>query len=352
MIHGSGIDPPNRFERIIREKEFEQVEWDQEFLDQDAERRIEYLVDQSQSVVATNESPDIPFRFSVNPYRGCAHGCAYCYARNTHEYLGLNAGLDFETKIVVKHDAAQRLREFLRRPSWQPEPIVFSGVTDCYQPAERQYLLTRSCLEVMLECQQPVGIITKNALVIRDLDLLADLANQELVHVFVSVTTLDAELARVMEPRTSIPAARLRAITRLREAGVPVGVMAAPIIPGLNDSELPEILAAAATAGATGAGYTLLRLPLTVRPVFREWLVRTQPDRAEKVESLLRSARGGELNNSDWGTRIVGSGSMAQQIADLFRLFARRYRLDRPLPPLDTNRFRRPEKDPRQLRLF
>ncbi|MBS0263636.1 MAG: radical SAM protein, partial [Planctomycetes bacterium] len=212
MTHGSRLDPPNRFEKTSREADFEHLEWDREYLDQLNQRPIEYLVDTSKSVVSQNDSPDVPFTYSVNPYRGCAHGCAYCYARNTHEYLGFNAGLDFETKILVKENAPDLLREFLSRPAWLPEPITFSGVTDCYQPAERTYRLTRGCLEVAREFRQPIGIITKNALVTRDLDLLQDLAKHRLAHVFLSLTSLDPELACVMEPRTSIPAARLRAI--------------------------------------------------------------------------------------------------------------------------------------------
>src|SRR5579863_9050076 len=264
MPHGSMIDPPNRFERINRERDFEHLEWDLEYIAGVEKRPIEYLPDASKSIVSKNESPDVPFRFSVNPYRGCAHGCSYCYARNTHEYLGFNAGLDFETRIVVKHDAAELLAEFLARDSWNPEPITFSGVTDCYQPAEREFRLTRRCLEVVVECRQPVGIITKNALVVRDVDLLGRLASSNLVHVFLSITTLDSKLARTMEPRTSVPAARLRAVKELADAGVPVGVMFAPVIPGLNDSEMAAVLEAAKSAGAKSAGYVFLRLPLTV----------------------------------------------------------------------------------------
>lgn len=274
MRHGSNIDPPNRFETVHQEADLEHLEWDQEHLRTLTHRRIEYVFDSSRSIVSENKSPDIPFRYSVNPYRGCGHGCAYCYARPGHEFLGFNAGLDFETKIVVKRDAAELLREFLSRKSWQPEPITFSGVTDCYQPAEGEFRLTRQCLEVAWECRQPVSIVTKNALVLRDRELLTRMADKGLVHVYLSITTLDPELARDMEPRTSIPTARLRAVRQLREAGVPVGVMIAPVIPGLNDCEIPQILNAAKEAGAITAGYILLRLPLTVEPVFIEWLHR------------------------------------------------------------------------------
>ena len=274
---GSHLHLPNRFEAVRTEPDFEQCEHDEELLAELDHCETEYFADQSQTVVSENNSPDISFRYSLNPYRGCSHGCSYCYARPTHEYLGFNAGLDFETRIMVKHDAAALLRAFLARPKWVPETIVMSGVTDCYQPAERRFGITRQCLEVALEARQAIGIITKNALVLRDLDLLREMASMDLVHVSISVTTLDAELARTMEPRTSTPAARLRAIRELSQAGIPVRVMAAPIIPSLNDREIPAILEAAAKAGAKAASYTLLRLPLTVKPVFLEWLERTQP---------------------------------------------------------------------------
>ena len=296
-------------------------------------------------------SPDIPFRYSVNPYRRCAHGCSDGYARNSHEYLGFNAGLDFETKIVVKHAAPELFRDFLAKESWKPEPITFSGVTDCYQPAEREFRLTRQCLAVALECRQPVSIITKNALVLRDLDLLQPLAEAGLVHVFLSITTLDAQLARTMEPRTSIPLSRLRAVRVLAQAGVPVGVMAAPVIPGLNDSEIPSLLEAAHEAGAKSAGYVLLRLPLTVEPVFREWLERTQPLKAERVQQRIRHSRHGKLSNSKWGERMEGQGEIAGQIGKMFRVFSQRYGFGR-LPPLDASQFRPPAPRSGQLRLF
>lgn len=352
MRHGSGIDPPNRFEAVHREIDLEHLEWDDEYRRGLENRRIEYIFDDSKSVVSENNSPDIPFRYSLNPYRGCAHACPYCYARNTHEYLGYNAGLDFETKILVKQKAPKLFRKFLEKKSWQPQSITFSGVTDCYQPAERQFRLTRQCLEIAWEFRQPVSIVTKNALVVRDLDLLGPMASENLVHVFVSVTTLDADLARVMEPRTSIPPARLRAVTMLAEAGVTVGVMTAPIIPGLNDSEIPEILEAARGAGAKAANYVMLRLPLTVEPVFLEWLQRTQPEQREKIEGRIRKARAGKLSSSAWGERMRGTGEIAEQIKNLFRVFARKHGLDGGLPPLDCSKFRRPQSDPNQLSLF
>lgn len=351
MRHGSQIDPPNRFETVRREADLEQVEWDTEYLEDRLQRKISYLPDASCSIVSTNDSPDVPFRYSLNPYRGCVHACPYCYARPTHEYLGLNAGLDFETRILVKHDAPELFRKFLARPGWEPEPVVFSGVTDCYQPAEREFRLTRRCLEVAAECRLPVGIITKNALVIRDLPLLASLAERKLVHVNLSITTLDPELARLMEPRTSIPAARLRAVTELAAAGIPVRVMMAPIIPGLNDHEIPAVLRAAREAGASDARYILLRLPGAVEPVFREWLERTQPLRASRTEALVRSTRSGALNSGKFGERMTGSGEMADQIRKMFRVFREKMGFA-DLPPLDRTAFRPPVSDPEQLRLF
>ena len=352
MRHGSRIDPPNRFEKTHSEPDYEHLAWDTEYLKERQDRRIEYIADTSKSIISENNSPDIPFRFSLNPYRGCIHSCSYCYARSSHEFLGYNAGLDFETKIVVKHDAPNLFREFLARDSWSPEQITFSGVTDCYQPAERKFRLTRGCLEVALECRQPVSIVTKNALVIRDLEILKGLAADDLVHVFVSVTTLDPQLARDMEPRTSIPSARLRAIEMLAEAGVPVGVMMAPVIPGLNDSEVPGILEAARNAGAMTASYILLRLPLTVEPVFKEWLERTQPLKAERVLGRVRETRGGKLNSSTWGERMIGTGEIADQIKSMFRLFKRKHGLDGRLPPLICSFFQPPLPRSGQKRLF
>lgn len=339
MRHGSRIDPPNRFISVHAEPDFEQLEWDQEHLRGISDRTIEYIPDSSRSIVSENNSPDIPFRYSVNPYRGCMHGCSYCYARPGHEYLGFNAGLDFETRIVFKPDAPALFREFLGRSSWKPEPITFSGVTDCYQPAERQFQLTRQCLQVALDCRQPVSIITKNALVVRDLEILKGLAEYGLVHVFVSITTLDSQLARDMEPRTSIPSARLRAVRILAEAGIPVGVMVAPLIPGLNDSEIPALLQAAKEAGAMTAGSVLLRLPLTVEPVFQEWLTRTQPLKAERILGLIRRTRNGKLNDSSFGTRMTGSGEIADQIKSIFHVVRQKLGFTN-LPPLDCTRFR------------
>ncbi len=264
----------------------------------------------------------------------------------------MNAGIDFETKILVKERAPELLREFLSRPAWKPELIVMSGVTDCYQPAERKYRVTRGCLEVAAEFRQPVGLITKNALVVRDLDLLQPMAEQHLVEVNLSITTLDQELSRTLEPRTSIPVAKLRAIRTLTDAGIPVRVMVAPIIPGLNDSHIPAVLEAARDAGAQAASYILLRLPLTVAPVFQEWLERTHPTHRERIEHLIQSTRDGQLNSSEFGERMRGSGVLAQQINQTFKLFRRKLGYSEKLPPLDYSRFEVPRPKSGQLHLF
>lgn len=348
---GAQTNPPNRFESIRRELDQEQLVDEEDLAAALADEQVEYLPDASQSIVTENASPDVPFRYSVNPYRGCQHGCSYCYARPTHEYLGFSAGIDFERKIMVKHRAAELFRQFLARPGWDAQLVAFSGVTDCYQPAERHFRLTRACLEVALACRQPVGIVTKNALVLRDLDLLQPMAAQRLVHVYLSLTTLDAGLARSMEPRTSTPAARLRAMRELTAAQIPVGVMVAPVIPGLNDREIPALLAAAAEAGAQAAGYVLLRLPQTVQLVFLDWLERTLPDARERIVGHIRATRGGGMNDSEFGRRMRGAGPIAEQIGQLFRTFVRRHGLTRGLPECDSSRFQPPGLTG-QLRLF
>jgi len=318
------------------------------------ERRLPtvFLPNETRRIITENDSPDVPFRYSINPYRGCEHGCAYCYARPGHETLGMNAGLDFETRILVKYDAPQLLRGELAARGWRGDPLTMSGVTDCYQPAEREFKLTRGCLQVMLEAQQAVGIITKNVLVLRDMDILAPLARENLAHVYLSITTLDAHLARRLEPRTASPQAKLRAIRELSAAGVPVGVMTAPIIPGLNDHEMPAILAAAKEAGAMSAGYVLLRLPFAVRPIFEDWLTNHYPDKADRVLALIRSTRAGQMNNHEWGKRMRGEGPYAEQIQHSFKIFRAKHGLDRPLAPLDTTRFCPPQPSTGQLRLF
>jgi DNA repair photolyase len=341
---------PNRFESVHLEDDREHLEHEEE----PAERRVEtvLLPDQSQTIIRENDSPDIPFRYSINPYRGCEHGCSYCYARPSHETLGLDAAIDFETKIMVKYDAAKLLRAELNHPRWQGEQITISGVTDCYQPAERDLKITRSLLEVMLEARQPLSIITKNALVLRDLDLLAPLAARNLVQVNISLCSLDAELLRTMEPRTSSPAARLRAMRELTAAGVPTRVMCAPVIPGLTDEAIPSVLQASHEAGAQAAGFVLLRLPFAVKPIFLNWLELHYPLKRPRVEGLIKETRGGKLNDPRFGTRMRGEGNYAKQIEQTFRVFAHKYGLDKRLPDLDSSQFVPPQPASGQKRLF
>ena len=299
---GSQINPPNRFDTIQYEEDFEYLEHDEDARERLRKNPTVYFPDLSKTIVSENKSPDISFRYSINPYRGCLHGCAYCYARPYHEYLGLNAGLDFETKIYVKEKAPELFKTFLSKKNWKPQTIAFSGVTDCYQPAEKTYQLTRGCLEIAHQFNQPIGIITKNALILRDLDLLSKMAATNTIRVNISITTLDKDLARSLEPRTSTPNARLRTVQELKNAGVPVNVMIAPIIPGLTDIEIPALLKAVAEAGADSAHYTILRLPRTVHPVFMEWLERVRPSEKEKIISRIQACRNGKDSDSQYGS--------------------------------------------------
>ncbi|MBA2243585.1 MAG: PA0069 family radical SAM protein [Gemmatimonadetes bacterium] len=346
-IQGRGVaeNPPNRFETL-------------EFLPDDEARepddpgpRTRFFRDTTRTIIARNNSPDVGFDVSINPYRGCEHGCVYCYARPTHEWLGFSAGLDFETKILVKEDAPELLRRELSSPRWKPTTLALSGVTDPYQPAERRLRLTRRCLEVLAEFRNPVAIITKNHLVTRDLDLLGELARHRAAMVNLSITSLDAELQRVMEPRTSTPARRLDAIRQLAEAGIPVGVMVAPVIPGLTDHELPAILQAAADAGACTAGFVPLRLPLGVKDLFEHWLETHFPERKEKVLGRVRGMRGGKLNDPNFRSRMRGEGAYAEQIRALFHVARRRAGLSQDWPGLSTDSFRQPDATG-QLGLF
>jgi len=340
---GAQTNPPNRFERLHLEPD---PDWP---LDERPNPRTQFLLDSTESLLTKNDSPDIGFSYGLNAYRGCEHGCAYCFARPYHEYLGFSSGLDFETKIMVKLRAPELLRRELTARRWQPQSIAMSGATDCYQPAERQFRLTRGCLEVCAELRHPIFIITKNALVTRDLDLLADLARHQCIAVHVSITTLDTELAGKLEPRASRPTARLRAIRELTAAGVPAGVMVAPVIPGLNDHEMPAILEAAADAGAVSAGYVLLRLPHAVKEVFTQWLDDHEPGKKARVLDRLQTLRGGKLYDSEWGSRLRGKGIFAQQLQDLFHLTTRRTGLNQRPTELSTAHFRKPGE---QLSLF
>ncbi|HZN60806.1 MAG TPA: PA0069 family radical SAM protein [Planctomycetota bacterium] len=341
---GAAENPKNRFEEIELAPDPEAPE------DATSAPATRFYRDESKSVIATNESPDVGFSASLNPYRGCEHGCVYCYARPTHEYLGFSAGLDFETRIMVKRDAPALLRKELSAPSWKPQVVVMSGVTDCYQPVERRLRLTRGCLEVFAEFRNPVSIVTKNHLVTRDTDLLADLARHRAAAVFVSVTTLDGDLARAMEPRASAPARRLAAISTLAAAGVPVGVLIAPVIPGLTEHEIPAILAAAAKAGARHAGRVMLRLPFGVKELFDRWLERHEPGKRKKVLGRLRDVRGGRLNETAFGSRMRGEGPLADQIHQLFSATCLRLGISERGPELSVEAFRRP--GPVQLGLF
>lgn len=352
---GSSLELGNRFERIHREFDPEQLEPDdlRAVLDQKIE--TEYFFDDSGSVVNENQSPDLDFRFSLNPYRGCAHGCSYCYARPTHEYLGLNAGIDFESKIIVKPNAPELFAKWLRRPKWKGnvEPVMFSGVTDCYQPCEKQFELTRRCLEVALSMRQPIRIITKNALIRRDLDLLAELARLNLVCVTMSLCSLDQSLIRVMEPRTSAPVARLDTIELLSAAGVPVKVLMAPIMPAINEQEIPELLQQVAAAGGMFAAYVMLRLPLSVEPVFLAWLDRHFSDRKSKIVGRLRSLGDGKIYDSNFGNRMKGQGIWAEQIHRLFDTCCRKHNLQTETPALACDQFRLTDSaGSHQLELF
>ncbi len=301
-----------------------------------------FFLDPSRSVLAYNESPDVGFEVSLNPYRGCEHGCIYCYARPTHEYLGFSAGLDFETRILVKKDAPVLLRKELMSTRWQPRPVALSGNTDPYQPVERELELSRGCLEVFSEFRNPVIIVTKNHLVTRDIDLLKQLATRRAVVVNISVTTLDAKLQRVMEPRASTPARRMQAVSELAGSGIPVRVLVAPVIPGLTDHEIPAILEQAAGAGALDASYILLRLPHGVKDLFASWIRLHFPRRARRVLNRVREVRSGKLNDPAFVTRMRGKGACAQQIQGLFRATRRRLGLGRQSLGVSAAGFRRP----------
>jgi DNA repair photolyase len=341
---GAPANPPNRFEALWYTRD---PEWTDP---EDPALETQFLKDTTRSIIAYNDSPDVGFDASINPYRGCEHGCIYCFARPTHEYLGFSAGLDFESKILVKEDAPELLRRELAAPRWKPQPLAISGVTDPYQPIERRLQLTRRCLEVLVEFRNPVVIITKNHLVTRDVDLLSKLARFEAARVFLSITTLDGQLARVMEPRASHPTRRLAAIETLSRAGVPMGVLTAPVIPGLNDHELPSIIAAAARAGAQSAGYVPLRLPYGLGPLFEQWLSQHFPDRKEKVLKRVRALRGGKLNDPNFGSRMRGEGIFAEQVEALFALACRKAGIGGRGPQLSTAAFRVPSDT--QLSLF
>jgi DNA repair photolyase len=343
-IHGRGAasNPGNRFERTS----YAVSEWDEP---DDTSPNTVLLKDTTRSIIAYNDSPDVGFDASINPYRGCEHGCVYCFARPNHEYLGFSIGLDFETKILVKEHAPELLRRELMLPSWTPQVLAISGVTDAFQPIERRLKLTRRCLEVLVEFRNPVVIITKNELVTRDIDLLSELARHQAALVFVSVTSLRGDLARELEPRASQPQRRLAAIEALATAGIPVGVLVAPVIPGLTDHEMPAILSACASAGAVTAGYVPLRLPFGLAPLFEEWLSIHEPLQKEKILNRIREIRGGNLNDPNFKSRMQGEGAYAVHLRRMFESAAKKAGLGGPRPELSIAAFRRPGE---QMGLF
>jgi len=346
----SGFNPKNRF------VEMELVPSDDEsrfFPDEDKwERKIEtkFFIDTSNSALAKNDSPDVGFTYSLNPYRGCEHGCIYCYARPSHEYLGFSSGLDFETKIMVKQDAPELLREAFMKKNWNPQVVALSGNTDCYQPVERKLKITRRCLEVFLEFRNPVGIVTKNFLVTRDLDILSELAKLNLVSVTVSITSLSQELTRKMEPRTSSPAKKLEAIEMLKNVSVPVGVLVAPVIPGLTDEEIPSILRETSARGATSANMQMIRLPYAVKDLFVDWIKREFPDRENRILERIKQVRHGKLNSSEFGKRMSGEGETARALDQLFQASCKKYGLNTDLRDLSTEKFIRPAG--KQMEIF
>jgi DNA repair photolyase len=313
---GALSNPKNRFERL----EYVPDPGDEDPAEERPLPRTQFIDDDTQSILTRNDSPDVPFTHSLNPYRGCEHGCAYCFARPTHEYLGFSAGLDFETKIVVKVRAPELLRKELSSPKWKPETVALSGVTDCYQPIERKLELTRRCVAVLAEFRNPVSVITKNHLVTRDIDLYRELAAHHAVRINISITTLDASLAKKLEPRASPPLRRLKAIEQLAAAGIPVCLIMAPCIPGLNDHEMLNIFTAAANAGARDAGITPLRLPGAVAGIFSDWLQIHAPDKKEKILNRVREMRGGKLNDPRFGSRMRGAGFYAEQMAAMYKV--------------------------------
>lgn len=345
---GAGINPGGRFEPLAPVA-FDDG-WDS--ADELPPLNTTVQVERARTIVTRNESPDISFDRSINPYRGCEHGCAYCFARPTHAYMGLSPGLDFETKLFVKPNAAELLERELGAPSYQPRTIAIGTNTDPYQPIEREHRVTRQILEVLAKTGHPVAIVTKSALVTRDIDILAPMAAQGLAKVAISVTTLDRKTARAMEPRASTPSRRLAAIAELAAAGIPTGVMVAPIVPVITDSEIERILEAAHAAGAREAGYVLLRLPLEVSEVFRDFLVRAFPDRYRHVMNVLRSMRGGKDYDAEWGKRMRGTGPYAWQIGRRFEMAAKRLGLNKNRVKLTTEHFRKPANGGVQLSLF
>lgn len=344
---GSQINTSNKFLKNRYVREFEEV-LDEALI---TDEKTQVFIENPKKIINQVKSPDIPTMYSMNPYQGCEHGCIYCYARNTHEYWGYSAGLDFERKIIAKPNAPQLMEKQFMNKNWVVSPIMFSGNTDCYQPLERKMKITRGMLEVLLKFRHPASMITKNSLILRDIDILQELAKMNLVHVMVSITSLKEDLRLKMEPRTATAKNRLKVIEQLSKAGIPAGVMTAPIIPGLNSDEIPELIKAAADHGADSAGYTIVRLNGAVGEIFKDWLYKNFPDRAEKVLHQIADAHGGNINDSRYGTRMRGEGNMIKAINLLFKMAVKKHLSDRVRHPYDLTLFRRPG-EVKQMELF
>lgn len=342
---GAQFNPHNRFAKNDYVKEHDEGidEWEEE------DYKTTFIFGKSKSIVNKVDSPDVGMLYSLNPYQGCEHGCTYCYARNAHEYWGFSAGLDFERKIIVKQDAPELFKKFLERKAWDASVISLSGNTDCYQPAERKFRITRQLLEIALEYKQPIGMITKNALILRDIDILREMAKLHLCSVYVSINTLNESLRQKMEPRTTTAKQRLKIVEQLSHAGIPVGVMVAPLVPGLSDHEVPKILKTIADCGARSAGYTIVRLNGAIGGIFEDWLRKNYPDRFDKVWHMIQSCHGGNVNDSRFGERMRGDGNIAQLIRDSFKLHCRLNHLNEKRIELDSSLFQVPKS---QLRLF
>ena len=342
---GAAINTQNKF--FKQEIEYTVEDW-QQWEEPEVNPRTQFIEEHSKTLVSVSDSPDLGHVHSINPYRGCEHGCIYCYARNSHEYWGYSAGLDFETKIIVKKNAPQLLEKLFNSKNWEPSTIFFSGNTDCYQPGEKKYRITRQLLEICLRYRNPVSVLTKNALVLRDLDLFEKLAKLNLVHAAVSITSLNEDLRTALEPRTVTGKRRLQVVKALHEVGVPMGVMTAPIIPGLNDQEIPAIVQAAAEHGALWSNYTIVRLNGAIATLFEEWINHHFPDRAAKVLNQIKECHGGAVNDSHFGRRMVGEGHFAENIRQLHDFACRKYFKEKELQALDTSLFIRAG----QMRLF
>ena len=342
---GAQFNPHNRFEQKDYVKQHDEGIDDWE----DQPQKTTFIIGKPKSIVNKVDSPDLGMAYSLNPYQGCEHGCTYCYARNSHEYWGFSAGLDFERKIIVKADAPELFKAFLEKKSWDASTISISGNTDCYQPAERRYKITRRLLEIALEYKQPIGLITKNALILRDTDILLEMAKLNLVSAYLSINSLNEDLRSKMEPRTATSKQRLRVIEELSKAGIPMGVVVAPLVPGLSDHEIPSILKAAAQAGAKSAGYTVVRLNGAIAGIFEDWLRKNYPDRFEKVWHSIQSCHAGKVNDSRFGDRMRGDGNIAQMISDNFKLHCRLNHLNETRTELNSSLFKVPKV---QLSLF